>query len=372
MRRRCRGNLRHPARCAGNRRITEETAVEATLSTQALLLLLLAAGFAGVNGANDGGAIVSGSLKVATVPPWAGLVLLSGAVAIVPVLVGTAVAETILADLLDYPPETLPGLAAAAVVAAVLVVAVLTHAGLPTSLTLAFVGAVAGAAAGLSQAVPWAAIGRVLAIGLIAPLTGLVLGWAAMRAAALLPRSGPVRTRAARLHVAGFALQCVAYGANDGQKMVAVLVLAAGASGLGAAGVSGVGAAAAGVEVPVWGAVLLALCFLVGAAIGLPRAAGTLTDDVLDSRPPQAVAAELAASAAVFGSAALGAPVSMTQAIAGSLVGTGLSDSYRKVRWKVVAELALAWVLTLPAAFAVAAGAAFAGGAVLAGGRVLW
>lgn len=68
--------------------------------------------------------------------------------------------------------------------------------------------------------------------------------------------------------------------------------------------------------------------------------------------------AQLGGAAAVLSSAAVGVPVSMTQAVAGALVGTGLLRGRRQVRWRVAGQLALAWIVTLPSA--AAAGALFA------------
>lgn len=65
--------------------------------------------------------------------------------------------------------------------------------------------------------------------------------------------------------------------------------------------------------------------------------------------------AQLGAAVAVLSSAALGVPVSMTQAVAGGLVGTGMLRGRRQVRWRVAGQLGLAWVLTLPAAAVVGA-----------------
>jgi inorganic phosphate transporter, PiT family len=69
--------------------------------------------------------------------------------------------------------------------------------GLPTSLTLAVVGAIAGAGVGASLPVTWGTVGGVLLLAALAPLGG-GLGWLATRlvGAASSPRSLDRRTRA--------------------------------------------------------------------------------------------------------------------------------------------------------------------------------
>ena len=48
---------------------------------------------------------------------------------------------------------------------------------------------------------------------------------------------------------------------------------------------------------------------------------------------------------------------STTHVVASSVVGAGAGESWRRVRWSVVNEMLLAWILTLPATAAL--GAAF-------------
>ena len=57
----------------------------------------------------------------------------------------------------------------------------------------------------------------------------------------------------------------------------------------------------------------------------------------------------------VLGTGALGSPVSMTQAIAGGLVGSAIDRGMGSIRWQTAAHLVAAWLVTLPSAFAAAA-----------------
>jgi PiT family inorganic phosphate transporter len=49
-------------------------------------------------------------------------------------------------------------------------------------------------------------------------------------------------------------------------------------------------------------------------------------------------------------------PVSTSHIISTSLMGSGASERVNKVRWHVAAEMATAWVLTIPATMAVSVG----------------
>ncbi|MFG1705182.1 inorganic phosphate transporter [Nonomuraea sp. M3C6] len=130
----------------------------------------------------------------------------------------------------------------------------------------------------------------------------------------------------------GFLLQTLAYAANDAQKMLAVFMIAFGFS-----------------DAPLPYTSLAAALFAFGTLYGLPKAGRTLSREIIASRPPHGVAAELAAGAAVIACAAVGMPVSMTQAIAGGLIGAGVAQGGGRVRWYAAGKIVAAWLLTLPA-----------------------
>ena len=51
----------------------------------------------------------------------------------------------------------------------------------------------------------------------------------------------------------------------------------------------------------------------------------------------------------------IGVPVSTTHAITGAIVGVGATRRLSAVRWGVAGQIVWAWVLTIPAAFTIAA-----------------
>jgi PiT family inorganic phosphate transporter len=74
-------------------------------------------------------------------------------------------------------------------------------------------------------------------------------------------------------------------------------------------------------------------------------------------RSLDAVGAQGASAAVLLGATALGAPISTTQVVASSVVGAGGGHArWHHVRWSVVAQIALAWLVTLPATAALAGG----------------
>ena len=303
------------------------------------MVLALAAVFAVINGANDGGAMLGSRLKVPGLHIAGALVVFALALVAVPAVIGTGVADTLTSGLVDARGSARVGLIAVGVIAAIAVVGSLTAAGLPTSLTLGMVGGIIGAGLGRGMPVHTGMVWRVLLIGVAAPAVGGLLAVLLAKVVGVVLVVAGYRGLEL-MHRLSTLAQAVAYAANDGQKMFAVIAVST--LSLNAATLAGV-----------------ALLFVVGAVLGLGTSADTLGNGILRSGPREQVTAQFAASVAVLGSAALGVPVSMTQAVSGGLVGTGLLRGLRQVRWRVAAQLAVAWVLTLPSAAAVGAGAAW-------------
>ncbi|MEW6092800.1 MAG: inorganic phosphate transporter, partial [Chloroflexota bacterium] len=49
-------------------------------------------------------------------------------------------------------------------------------------------------------------------------------------------------------------------------------------------------------------------------------------------------------------------PVSTTQVVSSAIMGVGAAERFNKVRWGVAREIAMAWLMTIPATGLLAAG----------------
>lgn len=307
------------------------------MSVSAGLTLAAAAAFTVISGVNDGSALLISSLNLPSIRPLSAILLIATSLVLGPFVIGTQVATTMVNRLVAFEADETSVPLLFALAAAVGVVSGLSRLGLPTSLTLALIGGITGAGFGYGLPVSWDVVAFVVVVAAAAPVLGAAIGFLLMRLLAHLPTSGPVSTRLRWLHRFGFTLQSIAYSVNDGQKLLAVFAI-------------GLGATAMVVQPRLDVLVGIAVLFVLGTLIGIRRIAGTLTSGVMLARPAHLLSSELSSAVAVLGSTALGAPVSMTQSITASLVGTGVSEGYGRVRWRTARNIGIAWLVTLPAA----------------------
>ncbi|MEU8702241.1 inorganic phosphate transporter [Streptomyces sp. NPDC048680] len=310
--------------------------------TTTIALFATAVAFVLICGANDGASLLAMAVRHSTGSAVPVLLVLTAAVAAGPALFGVRVARTFTDGLIPEDAAHPALIFLCGATAALLLVLLLTWWGIPTSITLAVLGGLAGAGSGLGERPQWARLGLVLGIAAAAPLVGAAAGFALGRGARRMPTAAGMPRMVRGAHLAAFGCQCLAYAANDGQKMFAV------------AAVATTGHVGGSLDAPpgVAPTAVVALVFAAGTVLSLRRVSGGASVRLLAARPWQVASAEMASSATVLSSAALGAPVSMTQTVIGALVGAGASEGGRRVRWQFAVPLVTAWGVTLPAAYA--------------------
>ena len=73
-------------------------------------------------------------------------------------------------------------------------------------------------------------------------------------------------------------------------------------------------------------------------------------------KPVDGFSAQLTSTGVILGASFLGGPVSTTHVVSSAIMGVGAADRLNKVRWNVAGDIAMAWLLTIPATGLVAAG----------------
>jgi PiT family inorganic phosphate transporter len=112
--------------------------------------------------------------------------------------------------------------------------------------------------------------------------------------------------------------------------------------------------------IPLWVKVCVAIALGLGTMVGWKRIVVTVGERIGKTHLTygQGAAAELVAAATIFGAEFIGLPVSTTHILSSGVAGT-MAANGSGLQWSTVRSIALAWVITLPAAMALAGGLYF-------------
>ncbi len=222
--------------------------------------------------------------------------------------------------------------------------------GLPISSSHALIGGLAGAGVAHAgwQALQWNKFLLVFVFIFLAPLIGFILGSFFMWAIYWLFR----RWRPANVdrlfrkgQLLSAALYSIGHGANDAQKMMGIimaLLLAAGKIGPHVS---------LTLTDPRTAWIILAChaAMAIGTALGGWRIVKTMGSRITKLQPVGGFCAESGGACTLFLASYLGAPVSTTHTIVGSIVGVGsMSHKLSNIRWQIAGQIVWAWILTIP------------------------
>ena len=220
--------------------------------------------------------------------------------------------------------------------------------GLPTSSSHALMGGYAGAAIAAAgfKSILLAGWTKIILFIVIAPVLGMLLAWGLMIGVYWMFRNSTPSKMDwyfRKLQLVSAAIFSYAHGTNDAQKTMGIITAVLVTAGF-----------LKTLSVPVW--VILAA----HAAIGLGTLSGgwrivhTMGSRITRLKPRGGFCAETAAATSILVATSLGVGVSTTHVITGAIAGVGCIQRARAVRWGVALNIVWAWVLTIPAAGAVA------------------
>jgi PiT family inorganic phosphate transporter len=261
---------------------------------------------------------------------------------------GTAVANTVGEKMIDIRVVTF-SVIFAGLLGAIIWDLITWYYGLPTSSSHALVGGYAGAA------VAKAGFGAIIVSGwtktiifiFLSPLIGLAAGLGLMVGIHWLFRWTPpsrVDRWFRRLQLLSAAFFSLNHGANDAQKTMGII-----------AGVLFTAGYIQTFHIPFWVVLIAHTAIGLGTLAGGWRIIHTMGSKITKLQPVGGFAAETGAALALMTATLIGVPVSTTHAITGAIVGVGSTRRLSAVRWGVAGQIVWAWVLTIPAAFTVAA-----------------
>jgi PiT family inorganic phosphate transporter len=314
------------------------------------LALALAFAFAATNGLHDASNAIATLVATRAARPLQAVVLAAVFNLLGPLLLGAAVAEVI-AGIVTVPADAGIAVIGAGLLAATAWNLATWRLGLPSSSGHALIGGLVGAGlaegglaaihwGGFADGRPSGVLGALVALA-ISPVLGALAALMVIRSVRSAGRRASTRWRTPVrggqwAMSAGLAFT---HGANDAQKsvgVIAALMLFAGR--------------ADELTAPVWAQLGCAVALTAGTTLGGWSIVRTVGRKIYRIHPVEGLSSEGSSAAVILGASLLGAPTSTTQVVASSVVGVGGGRRrWRHVRWAVVGQMGLAWLVTIPA-----------------------
>lgn len=315
-----------------------------------IVIVVVALSFDFTNGFHDSANAIATSISTKALTPRIALAM-AAIFNVVGALISTKVAATVGSGIIPPPTQGTAGLI---VVLAALGGAIVWNLGtwyfgLPSSSSHALIGGLVGAAVASSEAVSWSSVvDKVVIPMIVSPLIGFTLAYLFMLAVLWVFRkwnASKVNRGFRWAQIVSAAAMSFGHGTQDAQKTMGVIALTLVVSGhLGA-----------DAGIPIWVILASAGAIAAGTYSGGWRIMRTLGRRIFSLTPAHGFAAQTVASAVLIGNAQLGLPISTTHVITSSVMGVGSTRRFSAVRWGVAGNIVMAWVLTIPAAGAVAA-----------------
>lgn len=351
-----------------------------------LIVVLMALIFEYINGFHDTANSIATVVATKVLSPGQA-VILAAVTNLIGALMGTAVAKTIAAGLVDTSVVAVtPTVLIAALAGASIWNLITWWWGLPSSSSHALVGGLCGAALAAAHnnwdAIIWAqggshwwgdkgVIPKVVLPMLGSPLIGFVLGFSAMlmlfsliqamaSGSGLLARWARPRFVNAffgKAQIVSAGAMGLSHGMNDAQKTMGIIALAlAGATAHGTLDElpdwlsflriqTEPGGAP---DIVTWIKITCAIVMAAGTAAGGWRIIKTLGHKMVKLHPINGFAAETASASVIITASHFGIPVSTTHNISSAIMGVGSAKRPNAIKWTVVERMLWAWVLTLP------------------------
>jgi len=227
--------------------------------------------------------------------------------------------------------------------------------GLPSSSSHALIGGLVGAgiAKGGVGVVIVEGVRKTVTTMIVSPIIGLALGSTLMLIVLwAFRKSQPftVDRLFRRLQLVSAAAYSLGHGGNDAQKTMGVLTVLLMSAGI----------FKGDFHIPWWVVITCHAAIGLGTLFGGWRIVHTMGSKITKLKPVGGFCAETAGAVTLALNSYLGLPVSTTHVITGAIMGVGSTRRLSAVRWGVTGRIVFAWIMTIPAAGAVAALASFA------------
>ncbi len=343
--------------------------------TLAVAAILIALAFDFSNGFNDSSNIVATMISSRAIKPKWALTIAAGFEFIGAYFLGTAVASTMGKGIVD--PSQFTGNAGVLIVIGTLCGAIgwnlmVWRIGIPSSSSHALIGGMLGAfifAKGFdfqhnvfsfvegASVIHWAKVGQIFLVLVCSPFIGGFGGFLVMKFTLWLFRYAPPDANVLfkRLQIVSSIGLALSHGTNDAQKTMGIITMTLLILGpeqfpgwMTEHGRlhSGVG----GFIVPHWVILACSAAIACGIATGGWTIIKTIGMKLYKVRAVHGFSAQACSAGVLYTTAILGFPVSTTQIVSSSVMGVGAAQQIKAVRWGVIGNIILTWILTIPGA----------------------
>jgi len=315
-----------------------------------IAVILISLIFALSNGLHDASSVVATCIVCGAATPKQAIGIASIFGMIGSISGGSAVADTI-SKVIDLPMNTsILTILFSAIMGAVIWNLVTWKLGLPSSSTHALIGGIIGSvwvSSGykhilwgwneLSVNYQLTGIVKVVAGLIISPMLGFIIAFILQKITRLLLRNAKytLNNTLNKLQLGIAAALAYSHGANDTQKIIGIITLAL---------MAGKGLT----TTPLWVKITAGFVMFIGTMLGGWTIMRTIGRGIFKIRVIHSVNSQLASSGSLLLATFIGAPVSTTHVVVGSVMGVGAADEFRMVHWGVAKEIILAWFITIP------------------------
>jgi PiT family inorganic phosphate transporter len=317
------------------------------------IVILTAFIFTLTNGLNDASSVVATFITSGAATPAQAIVLASFFGLLGAVIGGSAVANTV-SKIVSLPsnPFVLKILLSS-MIGAITWNLITWHFGLPSSSTHALVGGLVGSVWISSGAnhILWGwnelfsttphlvGIMKIIAGLIISPLAGFVIAYLLQIISKIILRNARYELNKTlnKLQWVISSLLAYSHGANDAQKVIGIITLA----------ITCINHISFSTP-PLWVRISSGLIMFLGTMFGGWSIMKTLGMEIFTIRPIHSLNSQLSSGGSIIFATMLGAPVSTTHVVVGSVMGVGAGDEYKLVNWGIAKEILAAWLITIP------------------------
>lgn len=307
-----------------------------------IIVIIVALAFEYINGFHDAANAIATVVSTKALTPRAA-VLFGASLEFTGALLGTHVAKTVGAGIVSTETVT-QTVILCALLAAVAWNIFTWFNGLPSSSSHALIGGLIGANIVHTHSVAhiniYGLTHKVIIPMFIAPILGLSVGYILMTILIrFFYKSPPEKLnktfRKAQLFSSGMI--ALSHGLNDAQKTMGIITLSLLSFGI-----------IKSFEVPLWVILICAITMSLGVMSGGWKIIRTMGSKVIKLKPIHGFAAETSGASIIIAASYMGIPLSTTQVISTSIMGVGCTQRLSAVKWGVVGNIVMAWVVTIP------------------------